>query len=451
MKELDDILDWISDNRYLVLMWLASTLFFIYQQTTGASWDFVVYEMNAEYLCCDGHYFEWTRPPFAPFLMIISATITLFTWNYAAYVYAAIVSAIFAAGAVKMADSFGLDRRLFYALMLSPYALTMGMMAGTELLTLGLLMLFLSYLKSIKGAFFLGLAGLTRYPALIFTPFILLQKNWKKILASLAVLVLVASPWLLYSEVRRDDPIYSAVNSYALTVQQREGMEVPPDVMHFLVPVGYYLPLLFAGIYIKWKDEWKERDWVVAAFALLAIISYLQSPHKEPRYLFNLILPAGYFSYHLLEGRHEKLFLAVIGVNFALAAIFFVPLARYASMDDAIQATDDCMARSNLWVPMNYHGKEAEAIVRDVPHYVEEGKRVVVFKYVQDYGNYVTEEVLEEQPVIEETETYIVFGDEERCSPERKVDRSFIEREGDIRGIEGCKDVFPNFLCIFSS
>ncbi|MFP4116571.1 MAG: hypothetical protein ACLFQ8_00615 [Candidatus Aenigmatarchaeota archaeon] len=449
MKDLEELKGWISENRYLLLIWIASTLFFLYQQSTGLSWDFAVYEMNAEYLCCDGHYFEWARPPFAPLLMILSSAFTLFTWNYAGYVYVVIVSAIFGFGSVKFADEFGVDRRLFYALILSPFVLNMGLMAGTELLTLGLLMFFLSYIKDIKGAVFMGLAGLSRYPAFIFFPLVLFQKNWKKILASLLVIGLVVSPWLLYNEMKRDDPIYSLENSYALNVEQRHDTVDEPGLMDFLLPIGYYLPLLFLGAYFKWKENWGEKDWIIVAFTALAVFSYLRTPHKEPRYLFNLILPAAYFSYHSLRDRHEKIFIVVLAVNLVLAGAFFVPLGEYADMGEAVQATGNCMATSNLWVPMNYHGKPTEPISTNISESLEQGNRVVLFKHASNYETYLNR-IDSEQPIIEETEIYTVFGYEDRCSPERKADRSFLVREGELNDIEGCEDMFPWFICVFS-
>ena len=452
MKKAKELWKWIKKNRYLIIIWTASTLFFVYQQTTGLSWDFAVYEMNAEYLCCEGHYFEWTRSPLAPLLMIVSSAFVLFNWNYVAYVYVIIVSAIFGVGSVKLADSFGLDRKLFYALMLSPFALNMGVMAGTELLTLGLLMLFVAHVKEIKGALFVGLAGLARYPSFLFLPLVFLQRNWKKIIASIAVVAILVSPWLLYNEAKRDDPIYSLENTYALTVKERRerGVVDDPDPMHFLSVTGYYLPLLLAGIYLKWKDNWEEKDWVMLVIGGITAVSYLRAPIKDSRYLFNLILPVAYFSYYALEGRHKKLFVGVLALNLIIAGASFISFENYPGVEESIDATGNCMAVSNLWVPMNYYGKPAEAVAPNISTNVEEGNRVVIFKYVHNYDSYVDEEVLEDEPIVKETDEYVVFGDEDKCAPERKADRSFIEREGELREIESCEDIFPSFVCIFS-
>ncbi|MFP4116290.1 MAG: glycosyltransferase 87 family protein [Candidatus Aenigmatarchaeota archaeon] len=448
MVALEDVRSWVLRNRWVLVLWILATAFFVYQQTTGLSWDFAVYEMNGEYLCCEGHYFEWTRPPLAPLLMIVSSALALFSWSYAGYVYVTIVSAIFGFASVKLADSFGLDRKLLYALMLSPYALNMGNFAGTELLTLALLMLGIAYIKDLKGAGSLGLAALTRYTAFIFLPLVFFQKNWKKVLASAAVIALLASPWLLFNRAEKGDALFSIRNSYALNMAEREGEAMSSQGMHFLIPVGYYLPLLFVGLYFRHEKGWEEKDLIVVVFTALAIFSYLRAPNKEPRYLFNLIFPAAYFSYYALEKHRKVALVAVTLINFILASAFFVSLSQYPGLDGAIDATGDCMAMSNLWVPMNYGGKPTEAMAPEsLEELAEEGNRIALFKYVHTYENHVTPDLREDVPVLEETENYVVFGEEGKCAPEKKADRSFLEREGEARGIEKCEDSLPGFIC----
>lgn len=107
------------------------------------------------------------------------------------------------------------------------------------------------------------------------------------------------------------------------------------------------------------------------------------------------------------------------------------------------------MAKSNLWVPMNYYGKPTEPMVRNISTYVEKGNRVVMFKHASNYELHIKAEK-SDYSIIKEMENYIVFGDEENCLPEHKADRSFLVREGKLNGIEGCEDMFPSIICVFS-
>ena len=149
-------------NKFLLIVFLLSTLFFIWQHS-AVSWDFTVYADNARYWS-GGSYYEVSRPPLLPFI--------LYPLNnaFSEYVFIIIASLLFLYSTVKLADKLKISRELFYLFSLSPMVLFFGLLNGTELLSLALLELFFVYVieKKARSGIFLGLACLARYNFLIF-------------------------------------------------------------------------------------------------------------------------------------------------------------------------------------------------------------------------------------------------------------------------------------------
>ena len=145
-------------EKYLLpLLFLSAIIFFIWQHWVGLSWDFMSYTLNAKYMFNQGAYMEWYRAPFAQFLIGI---FSFLTWNIAEYAFIIFVASLHFFACMKFAEKYKMNKLFFYSLSLSPTILLGGLFAGTELLSLSLLMLCFVYLNQI--GFFLSLSFLTR-------------------------------------------------------------------------------------------------------------------------------------------------------------------------------------------------------------------------------------------------------------------------------------------------
>ena len=81
--------DFIKENKFLIVLFILSTSFFILQHYHSTSWDFMVYVLNAEYWKGESSYFELMRAP------MISFTIMIFSplgWVIAEYLFIIFVS-----------------------------------------------------------------------------------------------------------------------------------------------------------------------------------------------------------------------------------------------------------------------------------------------------------------------------------------------------------------------
>ena len=95
--------DLFLKNKFIIFLYLASTAFFIYQHTTGLSWDFSVHALNAKYIFDSGYYFEWNRPPLPTFLIGIFSA---FGWKAAEYLFIIAVSTLLFFSSLFFADIF---------------------------------------------------------------------------------------------------------------------------------------------------------------------------------------------------------------------------------------------------------------------------------------------------------------------------------------------------------
>ena len=101
------ILQWIFKNKLLVILFVLSTAFFVYQHFINFSWDFATYEDNARYWAGQGSYYETGRPPLVPFLLFIGGE----------YLFIVLSSLLFLYATIKLADAMKLRREFFYLLL----------------------------------------------------------------------------------------------------------------------------------------------------------------------------------------------------------------------------------------------------------------------------------------------------------------------------------------------
>lgn len=436
MIEKKKLENFLWNNKIIILLFVLSTIFFVYQHTTGLSWDFSVYVLNAKYLFSGGHYFEWYRSPLTPFLLFV---FSFLGYLISEYVYIIITSGLFAVACVKFSEKSNLNKNLFYPLMLSPFVLNFGLFAGTELLTLSLLILAISYINEKKSSLFFGLSFLARYTAIVYLPLLFFKKRWKKILLGIIIILIVFSPWMLFNYITQNHLFFSIADAYAFNIVSRQNTAIPFQLNHFLDVIGIYIIFFIMGLYLKWKRQFKKIDWIMLIFGILTILSYFIAPYKEPRYLFNLILPFAYFTtifvhYLIKRIKHlkkEHLLTIIVLINFTLAGLFFHSLTLPAGFYKGVENADKgCMLLSNAWPYLNYLGIPSYPypLKKNVGKHITEQDRRLLFYKTMEKPNYVrNESFLRTLPTLKETENYIILGEEDRCqSPPKTIDRTFI-------------------------
>ena len=100
-------IDISKENLLIVFVFVSSTSFFIYQHSTGISWDFSVYVLNAKYIFSDGKYFEWLRPPLIP---VFLGLFSLFGWKASEYLFIIFTSGLFLFSSIKLSKKLNLPK-----------------------------------------------------------------------------------------------------------------------------------------------------------------------------------------------------------------------------------------------------------------------------------------------------------------------------------------------------
>ncbi|MFH1055123.1 MAG: hypothetical protein V1744_03390 [Candidatus Altiarchaeota archaeon] len=355
------------------------------------------------------------------------------------YLYILLVSGLFAYACVGFAEKTGFNKEVFYALMLSSFVVNFAFIAGTELLTLTLLMFVVTYLQERKSAIVVGLSILSRYAAIPYLALLLFRKRFREVLIGLALVFVLFIPWFCYNWVVRDHPFYSMVASYFLNMVYKSGSFAGPTLDNVAPSLLVYLPLVVLGIYLTWRRGIGELDKVVFAFTALTLLSYSTMPVKELRYLYNLALPIGYFSCTGIQNLIGNPSKAKVLLSVALfTALNYTATASYVSLTmpvgfyESLGMVDDgCMVMSNVWPQLNYVGVPAQPYPErgDAQKRIAEGGRIILYRsedfpkpdYMYDRDFILT------TPLIEENEYFILLGNRSLCAPQTNVDKSSID------------------------
>jgi len=454
-KKFSSLYKFIRKNHFLLILFLLSTSFFIYQYSKELSWDFIVYLMNAKHYLGKIEYFEWVRPPLPSFLMIL---FSFFGWEFSPIIYIILTSSLFLFSSVKLARSFGFDEKLFYLISLAPYVLIYGTFIGTELLTFSLIELFIAYFKKGKektATIFLGLSTLVRYPNIIFLSLLIFYKNPKKILISFILVGLIWFPWLTFNYIKTGNPLASFLDSYLMNILNRNN-QFSLQYQDFII-IGILFPTFILGLR---KFEIKNKfHWMFLLIFALTLFSYLNTPIKVERYLFNLNLPLIFFSYLWLEKKLEKKILYIIFILSISTALFLVTSRSYGygtkgeNLKRIIEEMPSCRTQSNNWVFLNYFGFTAEPAPwkNKVEENINQGILILLFKSIPDPEYTQNQTFLSQFPLIEETNNYILLGKSDMCLEQIPVTRTYMERFEENTGIEvnECEIIMGEPLCGF--
>ena len=356
----------VKENRVVTLLFIASTAYFILQHLSHLSWDFSVYMMNAEYWRGIGGYFEVQRPPLMPVILLALGILGRQT---AELLFIILTSGLFFYSTVVLADACATSRKIFYALSLNAFFLVFATVNGSELLSLVLIELFLAALITgrVSGIFF-GLAFLARYPVIGLAPLFLFHRRLWSMIKNGFLAMLAVTPWLMYNQYTTGNALTSIANSYAQNVKFRYYIHQAPEIVHFLEVLNLLTPLVIIGagmsIYAAYKTAAKEKkkddkresrggedktraffssahflvkthftDFLMFAFFFLVVAGYMRTPLKFDRYLFNITIPAVYFSAKALQPRVIRIAGRVIRITkkAALRTLYLFTLISFSA------------------------------------------------------------------------------------------------------------------------
>lgn len=360
-----------------------------YQHSTGLSWDFVVYSLNAKWFTGEKIYFEWGRPPLAPFLL---AVFNIFGSSLAEYILIFISLCAYIIGLFLLAKKFKKDPYIFtsFAVFL-PIIFNLSMYAGVDLLSLALLLLSLARFPKLDAGVWYGMCVLSRYNMIIFLPLFLFLdekplKHLQKLFIFCFIILLTFSPWLFYNFLEKGDPFFSIKDSYTLNVLRRLDIRQPFNPIDIFICASFLSLLAPFGL-IKAVVR-REIFWMT--FFLLALIAYILIPFKDIRYLIPIVPSVAYFSTAGINENKNKYIICgvIVFINFLLYLHSPIWLADPTHLYKAalLVSESNCSVSSNAWVYLNYYGVVTKPIPREnlMEEYLDKGYQFVVFWSIRD-------------------------------------------------------------------
>jgi len=420
-----------KENFLIFSVFFLSTLFFIYQHSSGLSWDFSVYVLNAKHFFSNKGYFEWLRPPLAPFLL---GVFSVFGWNISEYIFIIFTSCLFLFSSIKLCEKLNIPKEIYYLCSMSFYTLTFSFSAGTELLSLSLLQLTAAYIKEWSSGLFLTLAFLTRYNNIIYFPLLFIYKDWKRILIAISVGAILLSPWLLYNFLKSGDPFLSFTDFYFMNIKFRGDLRENVELKNFLIVGNFFTPLILLGAINFFKSK-NKVSWLIVLFIILSLLSYFLGAFKDKRYLFNLVMPFSYLCCFAFERKFDFVQISLFFLSFIAAIAYFVPFDSPEIYKELAMKLDKCETRSNGWVYLNYFGFESGPIPwkHQIENMTNEGVRFLVFRGIKDpdFGSF-----WDKLPKIEDGKEYFIVGNNSICKPPKSFSKSYFDLVAEACGID---------------
>ncbi len=424
-------MEFAKQNMLAIAMLVFSTIFAIWQHSTGYSWDFSAYVVNAR---PDGAIFEWPRPPLASAIMFVLGGGSLAS----EYLYIIFVSLLYFYSSFVLSKKYNIDFTLYYVFAMSFFTITNAFNVGTELLSLALLQLMIAFISNEKknhnsflSGLFFGLSVLTRYTNMAFVLLLLFQKNIKKIILSLIVTLLILSPWLAFNYINTGDPFLSIAESYAINITYRTVIQ-PLNFFDLLLVMNFTLPFFILGTLKLRKQILKNKESLLMfVLFVLALVFYIRTPVKEPRYLLAVIIPVAYFA-ALFLSNHRKYIYPIAALNVAIV-LSILPAVQLGSPSPYLNFVNNgnlsCAIRSNGWAALGYYGVPSDAYPWQdaVPSALSDGYTVVLFKYHPE-PLYLYNMSFIDKYKTTETPQYVVLDDPTNCKPpDGRVEISYLK------------------------
>ncbi len=386
--------NWILENKYLLLVFLITTIFFIVHRFLIYSWDYSVYVLNAKHFFNNGFYFEILRPPLVP--IIIGILGGIFGYFLADILFVILVSFLFFSATYLLTKELKINTLLFYVLLLTPTTLAYGLFAGTELLFLALILFAIYFL--IKDNYWagalLGLAALTRYTGIILGILILFLKSTKKKVIAALLFLLAFIPWFIYNKINYGNFFTSIADQYYQNITYRQEIIQTPQIAHILQQMSVILAIIFIlgviylfiksfkqkiklDIFKKIEPKHKKAIFIILLISVYTIYNYLTTPLKDQRYLFLLVLFFSVFFYCFflflysnLQVKCQKIIakkLPLISLAIFIVTVLAILLVFKITVNNATdrsffydtieiykdQDLPNCVVYSNYWVYVN--------------------------------------------------------------------------------------------------
>lgn len=450
MKPFRKLRAFIKNNPWAFAIFLIALLFFLIQHYFNLAWDFASYTLNAKYLFWGGEYFEVYR---APLISLILGPLLVFG-KFAEYIFIILVSGLFFYSVINLSDTLyeryfykynikkKLLRVLFVFFCFNPFVLMHGLLNGTELLGASFFILFLVYfVKNKYSGHWLALAVLSRYNFLIFLPFLLFNKNWKKILKNLGLFLLIVFPWLLFNFLKYGNWFTSILDSYHLNILSREAATQSFQLSQLLPVFNWFIPFFILGlVFVLWKIYNRyplksfKHEVLFFIIGLFFFYDFYSTPFKIIRYTFNMFLPIAFFcvlgiTFFLNKMKNKgsvkkvkKILFIILGIGFIISLGFLIntEYENYYNHDIYLHVQQDleslglenCTVLSSHWVPLNYYKENTLLLESEMEEAISKGNVVVVFKGMPTMDDTFDEKDLENNPVILEREGYFIFGKE---------------------------------------
>ncbi len=392
-----------NEYAYLTLFFIISLTLVFFMRKQTLSWDFICYRLNAQHMVGQSAYYEIYRPPLISLLMI---PFGIFNWKFSEYAVSVLILLLYYYSIYELSKTIKfkkISRIVFVLLASSPSLIFYGLIDGTEMLSISLIIL--SIVNLIRGKYnghYLALAFLARYNMWPFFVFgIVRKKTWK----NFGLLLLVLSPWLVLNQVFWHNPFYSYIDAFAMNVYFRNYIHNPVRIIN-LLSIDFFLTIfgtlgLAVGALGYKKIKTKAMFWIASYIAIITILGYLKVPIKSERYLYNLLIPSAYFSTILFNNLSRKwrtafvvTFIIFLGIEYsAYAQILSFDSKYYTLLTHDILKAKEVMnekgiscCTSNIWPYFNYFGVKCEAQIKLREQNVKDYLHHSYFVYIPDGG-----------------------------------------------------------------
>ncbi len=437
-----------------LIILLPITVIYSYILVAGPQWDFMAHYLNGrtlyDYLTHGGvsvyaafageyqnnllYYFEPYREPLPTPMLAVFVPLGK---ELDVLAYITIVFAIYVFGAYRLGRELRIDALLMLTAFLNSYVIIYFFdVTSKEALSAAFVMLGLAYLlrKSPMAGLFFGLAGLSKYPALIFLPMIFLLWDAKKISYAAGLAFLVTLPWLLFNYYVWGSPLYSYLSAITISVTSKSYAFINLGAIAQVIAYPLVIAVLALLGYrcTRRKATIKRYPLYVMAMAIvLSFIGYVWvAPHNDEftqaryAYLFSiaLLIPATYLLSEAIRGsgRWERLrnvVPALAIVSLLLNGIGLCYFFSYSQSHSAYYYNGDnpdglyaqaysslslvgfggCRAISDSWIPMVYSGYDVYS-----PFVTSYNPKLVSTLFKANSSVNITDQVLEREhyPII---------------------------------------------------
>lgn len=347
----------IKEEHQYIAFCIAILLAFFLQHYLFLSWDFSAYKLNGDYLLGKGSYFEWYRPPVVPIFLGLLG----FFGKFGEYLFIALTGIIFFYSIYRLSRPLEIPAICLLSAFLIPTFFINAATAGSELLGISFVLLFVAGLLEKKNyGFFLGLAFLTRYQYLYLLPLLLAYKKPGKIALNFLYFIIPSIPWFIFNYIVKGNAFASIFDGFLMNIKYRDYMVGSFSLIEFIKPFIFILPFAIPGIYYSFKDKHK---WIFYFISAIFIYVYISTPLKIERYLFSMLIPLSYFFILPVKRIEKKEIFCLIFSSFFILVAFAIVLSQLVNPLSAHRSAILELENNNLsnytiysdsWVYLNY-------------------------------------------------------------------------------------------------